>query len=248
MAADLTTFAALGCHGTGVLTAVTAQDTTGVAVVHLVPIGVVATQLDMLVADLVPHATKTGMLVDADVVALVSQRARSGGLGRLVIDPVLVGSDGRALFGPEVAVAYAEQLLPHALVATPNAREATALTGRSITTVADARDAALALAERGPAWTVVTGGRADHGGDAVDVVVEAATGTVHELRLPWVATTAVRGTGCTFSAALTARLAAGAPVITAITDAKRFVHAALERGRGRSLGRGTGSVPHLFDH
>lgn len=124
IAADLTTFAALGVHGACVVTAVTAQDTTGVRAVHRVPYDVVAAQLDAVLEDLDPVAVKTGMLASADVVRLVAARCA----GRiLVVDPVVVATSGAVLASADVVRAYREHLLPVATVATPNEDEFEAL-------------------------------------------------------------------------------------------------------------------------
>ncbi len=124
IAADLTTFAALGVHGACVVTAVTAQDTTGVRAVHPVPYDVVLAQLDAVLEDLDPVAVKTGMLADPAVVRLAAQRCA----GRiLVVDPVLVATSGAVLGSAGVARAYREHLLPVATVATPNEDEFEAL-------------------------------------------------------------------------------------------------------------------------
>lgn len=124
IAADLTTFAALGVHGACVVTAVTAQDTMGVRAVHPVPLDIVSAQLDAVLEDLDPVAVKTGMLASPDVVRLVAERCA----GRiLVVDPVLVATSGAVLGSAAVAAAYREHLLPVATVATPNEDEFEAL-------------------------------------------------------------------------------------------------------------------------
>lgn len=124
IAADLTTFAALGVHGACVVTAVTAQDTTGVRAIHAVPLDIVAAQLDAVLEDLDPVAVKTGMLASPDVVRLVARRCA----GRiLVVDPVLVATSGAVLGSAAVATAYRQHLLPVATVATPNEDEFEAL-------------------------------------------------------------------------------------------------------------------------
>lgn len=124
IAADLTTFAALGVHGACVVAAVTAQDTTGVRAIHQVPLDIVAAQLDVVLEDLDPVAVKTGMLGTAEVVRLVAERCA----GRiLVVDPVLVATSGAVLADDSVVRAYREHLLPVATVATPNAEEFIAL-------------------------------------------------------------------------------------------------------------------------
>jgi hydroxymethylpyrimidine/phosphomethylpyrimidine kinase len=250
--ADLVTFAALGVHGASVVTALTAQNTVGVAGVHVPPVEFLRAQLDAVLDDLPVVAAKTGMLATEEVVRAVAEVAAAGRLPTLVVDPVLVSSTGARLLDPGAETAYAEALFPLATVVTPNTREASALVGETVATVGDARDAARELARLGPAWVVVKGGHqvdesggSGAGGDAVDVVFETATGALTELRLPRVATRNDHGTGCTFAAATTALLARGAGVPDALATAKRFVHEGLVASAGWSLGGGHGPVGKL---
>ena len=250
--ADLVTFAALGVHGASVLTALTAQNTVGVAGVHVPPVDFLQAQLDAVLGDLPIAAVKTGMLATEPVVQAVAAVAAAGRLPRLVVDPVLVSSTGARLLDPGAERAYAEVLFPHALVVTPNAREAAALVGGSVDTAADARAAARELAALGPRWVVVKGGHqvddGDEGGasaEAVDIVYESATGSVTELRRPRVPTRNDHGTGCTFAAATAALLAGGAPVPEALAAAKQFVHEGLVASAGWRLGDGHGPVGKL---
>jgi hydroxymethylpyrimidine/phosphomethylpyrimidine kinase len=246
--ADLVTFAAHGVHGTSVITALTAQNTTGVTGVHVPPVAFLRAQLDAVLGDLPVAAAKTGMLATEEVVDVVAEAAAAGRLPNLVVDPVLVSSTGARLLDPGAEVAYVERLLPRALVATPNTREASALLGRRVVTIDDARDAARAIAALGPRWVVVKGGHLtgeDAGGDAVDVVVDGTTGEATELRLPRVATRNDHGTGCTFAAATVAQLARGRSVPDALAAAKRFVHAGLTSSSHWALGAGHGPVGKL---
>ena len=253
--ADLITFAALGVHGTSVITALTAQNTVGVTGVHVPPVEFLRAQLDAVLDDLPVAAVKTGMLATAEVVLAVAEAAAAGRLPRLVVDPVLVSSTGARLLDPGAERAYAEALFPHALVVTPNTREAATLVGGAVDTASDARDAARELARLGPRWVVVKGGhQVDHdedGGDpaastdAVDIVYEAATGAVTELRRPRVPTRNDHGTGCTFAAATAAQLARGFSVPDALAGAKRFVHDGLVASAGWRLGGGHGPVGKL---
>jgi hydroxymethylpyrimidine/phosphomethylpyrimidine kinase len=250
--ADLVTFAALGVHGTSVITALTAQNTVGVDAVHVPPVDFLRQQLDAVLGDLPVVAAKTGMLATEEVVRAIADVAAAGRLPTLVVDPVLVSSTGARLLDPGAERAYCEALFPLAAVVTPNTREASALVGGAVETVADAADAARELARLGPAWVVVKGGhQADEqgghgaGGDAVDVVYESATGALTELRLPRVVTRNDHGTGCTFAAATVAQLARGAPVPAALAAAKHFVHEGLEASVGWQLGGGHGPVGKL---
>jgi hydroxymethylpyrimidine/phosphomethylpyrimidine kinase len=249
---DLVTFAAHGVHGCSAITALTAQNTVGVDGVHVPPVDFLLAQLDAVLGDLPVAAVKTGMLATEDVVRAVAGVAATGGLPNLVVDPVLVSSTGARLLDPGAESAYAEALFPHALVVTPNTREASALVGGAVATATDAVEAAVEIGRLGPRWVVVKGGhQVDESGadvasrDAVDVVVETATGTVTELRAPRVATRNDHGTGCTFAAATAALLARGAPVPAALAGAKRFVHAGLVASADWRLGAGHGPVGKL---
>ncbi|HZA00061.1 MAG TPA: bifunctional hydroxymethylpyrimidine kinase/phosphomethylpyrimidine kinase [Acidimicrobiales bacterium] len=250
--ADLLTFAALGVHGASAITALTAQNTVGVTGVHVPPVDFLRAQLDAVLEDLPVAAVKTGMLATEEVVVAVAEYAAAGRLPNLVVDPVLVSSTGARLLDPGAEAAYHEALFPHALVITPNTREAAALLGTDVTTLAEARDAACRLAGWGPQWVVVKGSHLaptedETGGGrrACDVVVEAATGELTELCLPRVDTPNDHGTGCSFGAATAARLAHGEQVADALAAAKRFVHDGLERSARWTLGAGHGPVGKL---
>jgi len=246
--ADLVTFAALGVHGASVLTALTAQNTRGVDAVHVPPVAFLKAQFESVLSDLPVLATKTGMLATAENVQLVADLAARGRLHNLVVDPVLVSSTGARLLDPGAEQAYLDELFPHALVVTPNSREVAALLGREVVSVSDAVDAARELARYGPWWVVVKGGHltgAGTGEDAVDVVLEAMTGEVTELRRPRVETRNDHGTGCTFAAATVAMLARGAGVPEALEAAKSFVHEGLLSSAAWTLGGGHGPVGKL---
>ncbi|GGJ98992.1 hydroxymethylpyrimidine/phosphomethylpyrimidine kinase [Pilimelia anulata] len=238
--ADLKTFAAHGCYGASVLTAVTAQNTRGVTAVHAVPVDIVAAQLDAVLADLPVAAVKVGMIGTPAVGALLAGRAAAGALPRLVVDPVLVATSGDRL-GAVEAVA---PLLPYAEILTPNIAEAAALLGRPVRTPGEAAAAAAALAARGPAAVVVTGG--DLPGEPVDSLWSAGTGA-RALRGPRVATRNTHGTGCTFAAALAARFARypAEGVADAVAAAKTYLARALAGAREWSIGAGHGPVDHF---
>ncbi|TDB70574.1 bifunctional hydroxymethylpyrimidine kinase/phosphomethylpyrimidine kinase [Micromonospora sp. KC723] len=237
--ADLKVFAALGAYGTSVITAITAQNTRGVDAVLPLPPGTVTDQLDSVLTDFTVSAVKTGMLGSPAVADAVAEAARAGRLPHLVVDPVLVATSGHTL-GVVEAV---ERLLPYAEVATPNRAEAAALTGHPVTTVEEMVAAARALAAGGPAWVVVTGGDVDADGEAVDVLYGGGATTL--LRGPRVDTRHQHGTGCSFSAAIAVRLAAGDPVPVAVAAAKEYVARALTGARDWELGAGHGPLDHF---
>jgi hydroxymethylpyrimidine kinase/phosphomethylpyrimidine kinase len=236
--ADLKVFAAHGCYGTSVITALTAQNTLGVHDFYLVPSAVVGTQLAAVLDDIPVAAVKVGMLASAQAAAEVTARARSGALPFLVVDPVLRSSTGRSL-GVRGAI---ERLLPYATVITPNREEASALLGWEVTTQADMAGAAAQLAADRNCTVVITGGDLP-GDDAVDVLwTERGAQPLKARRVP---TTNNQGTGCTFSAAITALLAQGAGVENAIRLAKEYVARALTGAVEWKLGAGNGPLDHF---
>jgi hydroxymethylpyrimidine/phosphomethylpyrimidine kinase len=240
--ADLKTFAALGVFGTSAITALTAQNTVTVNGVHAVTPEFVGAQVDAVLDDLDVRAVKTGLLATTPIIETVAGRAGRGELPNLVVDPVMVASSGTRLLEPDAEQAYHERLFRHALVITPNLREAAALLDRPVRSIDDMAQAARDLADTGPRIVVVKGGHLA-AGDAVDVVY--ADGRVDELRAPRVQTTNVHGTGCTFASAIAAGLARGDEPMDAIAQAKHFVTTALEGGAGWRLGAGSGPLDHF---
>ncbi len=247
--ADLATYAALGVHGTCVVTAVTAQDTTGVHAIHPVPIEMVSAQLDAVLTDLTPAVVKTGMLGTAGVAELVARRC--AGLP-LVVDPVLRATTGAALAGPELVEAYRSSLLPVATVVTPNAAEARALLGVPDGTGMTDADLAVALADllAGPA-VVLTGGPVRDSPPAHDSTPSGCTDWLARpgrrpvaLEHATVATTNDHGTGCTHASALAAFLSRGDELATAAARAAAYVTDQLAASQAWQLGRGRGPLAH----
>ncbi len=242
--ADLKTFAALRVHGTCALTAVTAQNTAEVRGVVALDPAFVRQQVETVLDDFAVRSVKTGMLATADIVVAVADLAAQGSLPGLVVDPVLVSSTGHRLLEPDGVVAYLERLLPHAVVATPNLREAAVL-GETDVDSLGTLEARVAVAERirstGARYVVVKGG---HLTESADDVVAGPEGV---LVLPGarVDTGNDHGTGCSLSAAVAAYLALGASVPDAISQAKVFVARALAGGAGWRLGAGHGPLDHF---
>ncbi len=251
--ADLRSMAAFGVLAATAVTAVTAQNTVEVRAVHLVPPGLVDAQIAAVLDDLPVAATKTGMLGGAPTVEVVAARAAGGGLPNLVVDPVLVASTGRPLLDEAGVAAYRRLLLPHALVATPNSREAAVLVGGSEPPedVAAMAELARRLHDLGPRWVLVTGGHLpgveDGTGpppaEVADVLFDGRDVSV--LRAARVETRNTHGTGCSLSAALAANLALGLTVVEAVEEAQRFVQDGLRGAAGWRLGAGHGPVDHL---
>ncbi|MGW4466492.1 bifunctional hydroxymethylpyrimidine kinase/phosphomethylpyrimidine kinase [Micromonospora sp. NPDC004704] len=238
--ADLKVFAALGVYGTSVITALTAQNTHQVRAVLPTPADIVTAQLDAVLSDLPVLAAKTGMLGTEEVADAVAAQARAGLLPHLVVDPVLVSTSGHRLG----VVAAVTRLLPYALVATPNREEAAAIVGRPVTTTDEMVAAAAQIAAGGPRYVVVTGGGDDD--DRTEAVDVFWTGTGTRLLAgPRVPTRNTHGTGCSFSAAIAARIALGDAVPDAVVFAKEYVARALAGARDWKLGTGHGPLDHF---
>jgi hydroxymethylpyrimidine/phosphomethylpyrimidine kinase len=242
--ADLKTFAALRVYGTCALTAVTAQNTAEVRGVVTLEPAFVRLQVESVLNDFDVRGVKTGMLATAGIVAAVADLAASGLLPQLVVDPVLVSSTGHRLLEPEGVTAYLQLLLPHAVVVTPNLREAAVLGEVDVDSLGSL-EARIAVAERirstGARYVVVKGG---HLTDSADDVVAGPEGIV-VLPGARVATGNDHGTGCSLSAAVAASLARGATVPDAIAQAKSFVARALAGGAAWRLGAGHGPLDHF---
>ena len=242
--ADLRTFAAHGLLGTTAVTAITAQNTLGVHRIDVLPAAAVAAQIQAVLSDLPVRAAKTGMLADAAIVRAVAAAWRAlDHPPPLVVDPVMVAKGGAALLAPDAVEAVLDELLPLATVVTPNLPETAALLGGR--TVSDPRRAADEVAERiGAAVTVVVkGGHADDADRALDAV-RLADGRHFTVESRRVLTRCDHGTGCTFSAAITARLALGHDVEDAIRGAKLWLTEAL--AAARPVGAGHSPVDHLW--
>ena len=235
--ADLKTFFALGVYGTSAITALTAQNTLGVQGVYPVSPEFVASQLDSVLQDIGADAAKTGMLANAEIIAAVADRIRAHGLARLVVDPVMVAKSGDPLLAPEAAEALRRQLLPLALVVTPNLPEAAGLCGFAVRSRDDMRRAARELHAMGCRYVVVKGGHlSEDARESVDLLFDGDS--FEELAAPRVATPHTHGTGCTFSAAIAAYLARGHEPREAVRRAKAFISRAIQRARPLGGGRG----------
>jgi hydroxymethylpyrimidine kinase/phosphomethylpyrimidine kinase len=231
--ADLSSFAAHHAHGACVTTA-----TGGSTGIFALPATVVAGQLTAALAVMPPVAVKIGMLATAEIAAVVGARARAGDLPNLVLDPILetTGPYRRGL------VAAIQRLIPYATCVTPSVEEASELVGWPIGGTADMAGAAAQLAATGVRYVVITGGQLG-GDESVDAVW--GDGGVRFLHAPRVPETVARGTGCSFSAAIAARLAQGHRIDDAVTGAKEFVSRALDGARGWHVGVDTGPLDHF---
>ena len=242
--ADLKTFAALGCYGLSVVTALTAQNTCGVRAIHSPPAEFAAAQLAVVLDDIGADAVKTGMLHSAEVIAAVAAGLKDRGLP-LVVDPVMIAKSGDRLLQAEAVAALREILLPLTTVLTPNLPEAEVLLGRTLESEDQIAEAARELTDLGPRAVVLKGGHFP-GPICRDWLYQAEGNQLMALEEPRITTANTHGTGCTFSAALTALLARGMPLAAAVTQAKEYLSGALARGAEYKLGSGHGPVHHFY--
>ncbi len=239
--ADIKTIAVLGCHPLVAVTALTAQNTLGVTAVHPVPPGFLLEQVRAVATDFRISAAKTGMLANAELVKATAQAVQEFEIRNLVVDPVLLSRHGDPLLEPEAERALVDLVFPLARVVTPNAAEASRLSGVEVKDLPSMKEAARRLKEMGPGWVLVKGGHLP-GDEAVDLLYDGAEFAV--LAEGRVDTPHTHGTGCTLSSAIACFLARGETLPGAVRKAKAFVTGALRRAL--ALGRGTGPVNQLW--
>ena len=239
--ADLKTFSVLGVHGTSAITAITAQNTMGVTDILELPPALVGAQIDAVFVDIGVDAAKTGMLSSATIIDAVAEAVRRHGIANLVVDPVMVAKGGARLLRDDAVHALRDRIVPLAAVITPNIPEAEVLVDRRIETLQQRREAARELVAMGARAAIVKGGHAQ--GDATDVFFDGSD--FIELRAERVATEDTHGSGCVFSAAITAHLARGEKLVAAVAEAKSFITHAI--ANSLRIGHGHGPVNPLFD-
>ena len=247
--ADMKAMSALGAYATSVITALTAQSTRGVAGVHAVPVDFVRLQLDTLLDDIVPDATKIGMLATAELADAVGEYLP--GLSRTVLDPVMVATSGDRLLDKK-AVGAVRRLCAKADLITPNLHEAAVLLSEEpAATLGELRTQARRLLDLGARRVLVKGGHltgdADDSGStsgAIDVYADA--GAVEILHGRRVTTSNTHGTGCTLSSAIASLRPRRATWLEAVRDAKDYLTGAIEHADALSVGHGHGPVHHFY--
>jgi hydroxymethylpyrimidine/phosphomethylpyrimidine kinase len=223
--ADLKSFAAIGVHGTSVITCVTAQNPAKLARIEPVTPRMVQKQIEMLWTELPPGASKTGMLYEAATIHTVARWFRKHRKTPLIVDPVMVATSGAVLLKRDALIALRDELLPLATLATPNLDEASLLFGRRLGTVEDLRRAARVLHERFGCAMLMKGGHLRGLKQAVDVFFDGREELL--LTAPFVRGIRTHGTGCTYSAAIAGYCALGFSLARAVCKAKEFITRAI---------------------
>jgi hydroxymethylpyrimidine/phosphomethylpyrimidine kinase len=238
--ADLKTFAALGVHGTSVITAITAQNTVTVTDIFELPIAIITAQIEAIASDLDVRAAKTGMLSSSQIIDAVTVAITKHRITNLVVDPVMVAKGGATLLRDDAIDSLRRRLIPLAAVITPNLPEAEVILGRPVRTLAERRGAARDLVALGVRAAVVKGGHAES--DVTDVYWDGTN--LVELTGTRVATANTHGSGCVFSAAIAAGLARGLEPLAAVRAAKEFIGGAI--AHSLEIGHGHGPVNPMF--
>ena len=239
--ADIKTMTMNGVYAMTAITALTAQNTTGVLEIFEASPAFLGRQLDAVFTDIYPDAVKIGMVSSADLIAVIAERLQAYGAKNIVVDPVMVATSGARLIQPEAVSALQAKLLPLATVITPNIPEAELLAGQRICGPADMEQAAQKIGDGCGCAVLVKGGHSVY--DASDLLYQ-------EGRWQWfpgvhVETVNTHGTGCTLSSAIAANLAKGFSLPEAVERAKAYISGAL--AAKLDLGKGSGPLDHMFD-
>ncbi len=241
--ADLKTFAAFGVYGASVITALTAQNTTGVAAVHDVPAEFVTAQIDAVFSDLAVGAVKIGMLACAEIVAVVARGLDHHGAPNIVLDPVMIATSGDRLLRADAVDALWRELIPRARLVTPNLPEAAALLHTDVAaSETEMRAQATQLLAGGAKAVLIKGGHG-HGAESIDLLLDDSGLT--RFAAPRLVTNNTHGTGCTLSSAIAAGFAKGLTLAAAVGDAKAYITAAIAAADHLSIGKGHGPVHHF---
>lgn len=241
--ADLKTFAACGVYGASAITALTAQNTTGVTGIHDVPADFITAQIDAVFSDLDVKAVKIGMVARREAIEAIV-----AGLGRwapkhVVVDPVMVATSGDRLLSPDAIDALRTKLFPRASLITPNLPEAAALLNESIAESGqDIEQQGRRLLAMGCPAVLIKGGHG-HGPESTDYLIDASA--VIRLAAPRIATSNTHGTGCSLSSAIAAGLAKGHTLERSVRDAKAYISAAIAAADRLKVGHGHGPIHHF---
>ena len=238
--ADIKTMTANGVFATCAVTALTAQNTTGVTDILESTPHFLAEQLDAVFTDIVPDAVKIGMVSSAELIAVIAEKLRQYGAERVVVDPVMVATSGAKLLRDDAIQALTSQLLPLATVLTPNIPEAEILSGLTITDAAGMEAAARTISQRYGCAVLCKGGHQIN--DADDLLWQGGTGKW--FRGKRIHNPNTHGTGCTLSSAIAANLAKGFGLADSIARAKAYLTDALNAQL--DLGQGSGPLDHTL--
>ena len=239
--ADLKAMSANGVFGMSVITSITAQNTMGVTAVYDLPVSIIEDQLEAVFSDFDISAIKTGMLSTAEIVKTVSARLGKMDVKNLVVDPVMVAKGGQLLLQQDAVALLKSELIPLALVVTPNIYEAELLSGTNIHTLADARQAAKAIYKLGCNNVLIKGGHLQER-PATDLLYDGRFFRMYPGE--FINTGNTHGTGCTYASAIAANLAKGLPLQDSVERAKTYLTEAIRHNL--AIGHGHGPTNHFY--
>ncbi len=237
--ADLKTFAAIGVYGMSAITSITAQNTREVRAIHDLPPEMVVSQIETVHDDIGIDAAKTGMLSNAQIIKAVAETIERLNFP-VVVDPVMIAKSGAKLLRDDAIESLIKDLIPKATLITPNRMEAEVISGLSINTLEEAREAARVIVEEKGARSVIVKGGHVEGKEAVDVFYDSNSKEFKKFKAKRLAKNTTHGTGCSFAAAIAANLAKGLTLEESISIAKKFITFAIDYGL--PIGRGSGPV------
>jgi hydroxymethylpyrimidine/phosphomethylpyrimidine kinase len=245
--ADLKTFAAFSVYGASAITALTAQNTRGVAGIHRVPADFVTAQIDAVLSDLDVNAVKVGMVAQSATIDAIVTALERWSPKHIVVDPVMVATSGDRLLDQDAVAALRTRLIPRALILTPNLAEAAALLDEPVAaSQADIERQGKRLLAMGCRTVLIKGGHGQ-GAESIDYLIGGNIGGngVMALAAQRIATKNTHGTGCSLSSAIAAGLAKGEPLETAVRHAKAWISAAIAAADRLDVGRGHGPIHHF---
>ena len=244
--ADLKTFAAIGCYGMSVITALTAQNTKGVTAIHPLPPSFAVEQMSAVFTDIGADAVKIGMLYSAELIEAVSEMLNKYRARNIVLDPVLVAQSGDKLLQDDAIQAIKDHLMPVADVVTPNLPEAEVLLGQKIASFEDMQRAARSLAQFGSRSVLIKGGHLEES-QSTDLLYLTEEDRFVILEAERVDSRNNHGTGCTLSSAIAAYISRGSQIENAVRKAKTYIQNAIRAGAAYKIGHGHGPVHNFFE-
>lgn len=243
--ADLKAISANGCYGMSVITALTAQNTVGVASIHPVPVEFVKEQIYAVLTDIGSDAIKIGMLFSPELIEMIAAELKALATGNIVLDPVMVATSGDKLLKDEAVTALKKSLIPMANIITPNLPEASVLLGREITSSEEMEAAAIELSQLGSQNVLIKGGHLAEG-VCDDLLYMSGSGESRTFPVERIVTNNTHGTGCTLSSAIAAGLARGMSMEEAVAAGKDYITGAIRSGAEYTIGSGHGPVNHFY--
>lgn len=244
--ADLKTFAAIGCYGMSVITALTAQNTRGVTAIHALPPSFAIEQMTAVFTDIGADAVKIGMLYSTELIEAVTETLNKYRARNIVLDPVMVAQSGDKLLQDDAIEAIKDHLMPMADVVTPNLPEAEVLLGQKIETFEDMHWAAKSLAQFGGRSILIKGGHLEES-KSTDLLYLTEEDRFVILEAERVDSRNNHGTGCTLSSAIAAYISRGSQIEDAVRKAKTYIQNAIRAGAAYKIGHGHGPVHHFFE-